>query len=464
MKSMIPKRKRRDMNHNFLKFLAEKEEIEPKKSMDKTIFCDSVNGNIVMREPVLKHLVASIDKIDELIPIEGAFIIGPILRKIYSDDAPIQVIVLIDKNDINDVVHDRLLSIAANLNKTLVADTRHHTDIKITLVDGTEGAKKWQASQEALFDISKNKFIKHPIEEEDDLKLAVDALKKNEPNDLVFFVKENPIKVQFLETYTKKSLEKIKMWINTQIFNLIREANGIASTTSEKNFIKSILTDQKIDGEKLQLKFIENEVSEKIALNLLKQNYYYEILDMISSVKANQSVESDFNASLNQIFMQKESKEPEYKHPTFIEFVLTEDKKHLKKLKKIAKLVEPGKAHAKNSKNKANGHRDLGMEIRNMKRKKLRQLAAYRELTRGPIEQISDEFSCKNLIQRAKDISRGYWPINVMQAKWVAMVYHFELPTAQDRIKRLSNMPMALFKPKRGGYFLVKDDRLMGIS
>ena len=452
------------MNHNFLKFLVEKEEIEPKKSMDKTIFCDSVNGDVVMRELVLKHLVASIDKIDELIPIEGAFVIGPILRKIYSDTAPVQVIVLIDKTDINDVIHDRLLSVVANLNKTLIADTRHPTEVKITLVNGTNGAKKWQERQEALFDISKNKFVKHPIEEEDDLRLAVNALKENEPDDLVFFTKENPIKTDFLETYTKKSLEKIKMWINTQIFNLIREANGVASTTVEKNFIKTMLNDQKLDGEKLQLKFIENEVSERIALNLLKQNYYYEILDMISSVKANQSIESDFNASLNQMFMQKESEEPEYKHPTFIEFVLTEDKKHLKKLKKIAQLIEPGKGHTKNSKNKASGHKDLGMEIRNMKRKKLRQLAAYRELTKGPIEQISDEFSCKNLIKRAKDISRGYWPINVMQAKWVAMVYHFDLPTSEDRIKRLSNMPMALFKPKRGGYFLVKDDRLMGIS
>ena len=68
---------------------------------------------------------------------------------------------------------------------------------------------------------------------------------------------ENPIKTDFLETYTKKSLEKIKMWINTQIFNLIREANGVASTTVEKNFIKTMLSDQKLDGEKLQLKFIQ---------------------------------------------------------------------------------------------------------------------------------------------------------------------------------------------------------------
>lgn len=438
--------------------------MEPKKAMDKTVFCDAVNGDIVMRDPVLKHLVAAVDKIDELIPIEQAYVIGPILKKIYSEDAPIQVVVLIDKNDIDEVLHDRLLQIVVDLNKTVIADTRHPTEIKIQLVNGSAGVKKWAERQEALFDISKNKFVKRPIEETDDLKLAVKALKENEPNDLVFFAKENPIKVEFLETYNKKSLEKIKMWINTQIFNLIREANGIASTTTEKNFMKKLLTDQKLDGDKLQLKFIENEVSERIALNLLKQNYYYEILDMISSVKADQTVESDFNTSLNQIFLQKESEEKEAKHPTFIEFVLTEDKKHLKKLKKLAKLIEPGKGHTKASKNKSKAHRDLGMEIRNMKRKKLRQLAAYRELTQGPIEQISDEFSCKNLIKKAKDVSRGYWPINVMQAKWVAMVYHFDLPTADDRIKRLSNMPMALFKPRRGGYFLVKDERLMGIS
>lgn len=452
------------MNHNFLRFLAEMADTEPKKSMDKTVFCDATSGDIVMRDPVLKHLVAAADKIDELIPIEGAYVVGPILKKIYSEDTPIQLVVLIDKNDIDEVLHDRLLAVAVDLNKTIVADTRHPTNISIKMVNGAAGAKKWESLQDALFDISKNKFVKRPIEEEDDLKLAVDVIKKNEPDDLVFFTKENPINDKFLETYNKRSLEKIKMWINTQIFNLIREANGVAETTAEKSFIKTLLSDQKLDGEKLQLKFIENEVSERIALNLLKQNYYYEILDMISSVKANQSIESDFDSSLNQAFMQKESKEPEYKHPTFIEFVLTEDKKHLKKLKKIAKLIEPGKGHAKTSKNKAKSHRDLGMEIRNMKRKKLRQLAAYRELTQGPIEQISDEFSCKNLIKRAKDVSRGYWPISVMQAKWVAMVYHFDLPTSEDRIKRLSNMPMALFKPRRGGYFLVKDERLMGVS
>ena len=227
-----------------------------------------------------------------------------------------------------------------------------------------------------------------------------------------------------------------------KLFDLIREANGISSNTIEKNFVKDALTNQSVDCEKLQLKFVSNDISEQLAMNLLKQNYYYELLDMISSAKAGATVENDFDS----------------------EYVITENKAKIKKLKKLAKLIEPGKGGKSQKANKAARHENLALKQRNMQRKRLRQLAAYRELTKSPVEQISDEFSCKTLIQRAKDVPRGFWLVNLMQAKWLAMVYHFDLPTNKDRIKRLSNMPMALFKPRRGGYFLVKDERLNGIS
>lgn len=452
------------MRKNFLQFLAEKADASPKKAMDDTIFADSVNGKPVLRDSVLKSIVGSVQKIDDLIPIEGAYIVGKILENIYTEDSPIEVVVLLDKNDMDDFVHERIVSVCNDTNNTFVADTRHKLVMRIKLVNGSKGAERWIASQTALFNIEKNKFVKKPIPETDNIKLALKAIKEKEPQDLVFFEVANPIIKQFFETYDKKSLEEIKTHVRAKMFDLIREANGIATTTEEKGFVRSMLDKHSIDLEKLQLKFVENKISEQLAMNLLKQGYYYEILDMISAVKSDESLESEFNASLSDMVAKQKFMEESSRHPSFSEFILTEDKKHLKKLKKLANLIKPGTGYAKASKNKEEGHENMALKMRDMKRKKLRQLAMYRELTRGPAKEISDEFSCRQMIKHAKDVSRGYWPLNHMQAQWIAMTYHFDMPTKTDRVKRLSNMPMALFKPKRGGYFLVKDERLRGIT
>ena len=438
--------------------------MEPKKAMDDTVFADSVSGKPVLRDSVLKSIVHSVQKIDDLIPIEGAYIIGDILRNVYTKTSPIDVVVLLDKNDIDEVVHSRLVSACGETVNTLIADTGHKLNMKIRLVDGSIGAKKWISSQLAIFDISKNELIRKPIPEKDDIRLAMKAIEEKEPKELVFFHSTNPVTKKFLGTYGVDSLEKIKTMIRAKMFDLVREANGIATTPEEKKAVKDMLDKHSIDPDKFQLKFVENKISEPVAMNLLKQEYYYEILDVISAVKSDETLDSEFNSCLADVAEKQKFMEEQTRHPSFSEFVLTEDKKHLKKLKKLASLVKPGTAYAQSSKNKEAGHENMALKIRNMRRKKLRQLAAYRELTQSPSKQISDEFSCRQLIRRAKDMSRGYWPVTPLQAQWVASVYHFDMPTKNDRIKRLSNMPMALFKPKRGGYFLVKDDRLKGIS
>lgn len=450
---------------SFLDFLAEQQNNEQHDTYDRSVFTVDINGNMGLKDSVLRDLEAVARHVDELVPIENAYVLGDICTRKYNDTTPIDVAILVDRNDINDVVHDKLMSTIVMLNKHFVADTRHPLNAKIELVDGINGAKAWIKKQKTLFSIRFNKWLKKEEDIEPNIFLVVKKLIENEPTDLVFFDKENPVSVDFFYGFTKDILEKIKGHLKQKLFDLIREANGISSNTIEKNFVKDALTNQSVDCEKLQLKFVSNDISEQLAMNLLKQNYYYELLDMISSAKAGTTVENDFDSSLTTELTKRvklESVEP--RHPTFSEYVITENKAKIKKLKKLAKLIEPGKGGKSQKANKAAQHENLALKQRNMQRKRLRQLAAYRELTKSPVEQISDEFSCKTLIQRAKDVPRGFWLVNPMQAKWLAMVYHFDLPTNKDRIKRLSNMPMALFKPRRGGYFLVKDERLNGIS
>lgn len=447
----------------FLEFLAEQQNNQEQETYDRSVFTVDINGNMGLKDSVLRDLEAVAQHVDELVPIENAYVVGDICTRRYNETTPIDVVILVDKNDLNDVVHDKLMSTIVMLNKHFVADTRHPLNAKIELVDGINGAKAWIRKQKTVFSLRFNKWLKKEDDIEPNIFVVVKGLFENEPTDLVFFDKANPVQQDFFAGFTKDILEKIKGQLKQKLFDLVREANGIASNTIEKNFVKEALTNQSIDCEKLQLKFVSNDVSEQLAMNLLKQNYYYEILDMISSAKAGTTVENDFDSSLTDELNKRVKTESEKIHPSFSEY-LTENKAKLKKLKKLADLVKPGKASKAHKANKADRHENTALKMRNMQRKRLRQLAAYRELTKGPVEQISDEFSCKTLIKRAKDVPRGFWLVNPMQAKWLAMVYHFDLPTNKDRIKRLSNMPMALFKPRRGGYFLVKDERLDGIS
>jgi hypothetical protein len=456
------------MSHKkFLEFLAEEKLNAPKKTYDKTIFGTDDNGKTILRDTVWKNLVAVVDRFDELVPIEGAYVIGPICTKKYDEKTPVVVAILIDSNDINHVIHDRLLSVADQTNRGLVADTLHPLKTTVELIDGREGLKKWLAAQTCCFDISSNKWEKEMTDIGENIKIALVGIKKREPNDLVFFGRENPVTSAIFVDYSKEALEQIKKEIKNRLFDLTREANGKATTTIEKNFIKAIIPHGDIDPRKLEAKFITNEVSNDVALNLLRQKYYYEILQMIADTKSDQSLENDFDEELAVKNNAQKFAESQHRHPTFSEFILTEDGKHLKKLKKLKQIsdtIEPGSG-GKKRKSKAKQHENRGLKNRqNMQRKLLRQLAAYRELTASPQDQISDEFSCRSLIQNAKEKPRGFWPLTAMQAQWIASVYHFDMPTKRDRIKRLSNMPMALFKPKRGGFFLVKDERLLGIT
>lgn len=452
------------MHNTFLEFIEQTKKAEPKKNYDRTIFRVDEDGETRLRDTVLRNILAVIDKFDELVPIEGAYIGGKICTKNYEENTPVEVFVLIDQNDINQVIHDRLLSVSEDTNRGLVADTMHPLKVNIVMVDGDKGAKRWVFKQECCFNIEKDKWEKEQLELTDNVRSIFLDIKRNEPNDLVFFNKETPFTSVSFETFSLDTIEKIKRGIKNRLFDLTREANGKASNATEKNLVKKMLSEADIDSETLEAKFVTNDISEDIALNLLRQKYYYRILDAISSAKSNKSLEDDFTNELNgslEIMAQNESVK---KHMTFCEFVLTEDKKHIRALKKLKAAMKPGKAGKSQKANKAAAHENDARKMRRDNRKLSRMIAAYRELTSTPQAQLSDEFSCKNLIQRAKDQPKGFWPINVMQVQWVCNVYHCDMPTNKDRIKRLSNMPIALFKPRRGGYFLVKDERLSGFS
>lgn len=458
---------KKKMRNTFLEFIEEEKNNEKPGVYDTTIFYVDENGTVRLRDTVLKNLLAAIDRFDELIPIEGAYLSGPICSKKNEENTPVDVYVLMDKNDINRVIHDRLMEVSSETNRGLVADTRHPLHVNIVMVDGQNGAKRWVFKQQVCFDIAKNKFEKEQEEFTEDVRQIVLDIDKKAPTDLVFFKKKIPFSSVDFESYTKETLEKIKSAIKNKLFDLTREANGKATNTIEKNFVKELLNTAQLDAEKLEAKFVTNDVSEDVAMCLLKQRYYYGILDLISDAKSQRSIENDFSEEMNKLKSEQAVEESEQKHMTFYEFVLTEDKKHIKKLKTLKALKDtmtPGKAGKSRKHAKYETHANDAMKARSMQRQRLRMLAAYREMTKSPQEEISDEFSCQNLIHAAKDRPRGFWPLNIMQVKWICAVYHCDPPTQKDRIKRLSNMPMAIFRPKRGGYFLVKDQRLSGIS
>ena len=454
------------MHENFISFLVEEEKRAEKSTFDPTVFYVDINGKMKMRDSVWKHLVHAADSIDELIPIYGAYVIGDICTKKYNDDTPIKMAILLDKDDMDDVLREKLVEAAEKTAQGLVSDTRHPLRIDIRLVDGLEGKKRWIMNQPYAFDVHKNAWLKmfRPVKE--NLSSIKNFIISNEPNDLVFLTKENPVSSDMFFRFSSGAVEAIKMWVKNKIFDLLREANGVATTPEEKRMVKDILNNHGLDMDRLQTKFVENDISEQIAINLLKQNYYYEILDSISEAKSNRSIETEFSDELTKVSNRSTNEAAEiFRHPSFNEFILTEDKKHIKKLKALKNLVDPGKAGKSASRNKYKSHDNRALNDRRSLTSKIAQYRKYLDLTRSPVEEISDEFSCKSIIQRAKDVPKGFWPVNLMQAKWIASVYHFDMPNRKDRIKRLSNMDMALFKPRRGKmFFLVKDPRLTGIS
>lgn len=128
------------------------------------------------------------------------------------------------------------------------------------------------------------------------------------------------------------------------------------------------------------------------------------------------------------------------------------------------KITTPGRAHLQRERRKEISSLSKQRLKKNLRDKILDKWRNERNEKFPVDEYIPSTFNAIKELKAAKKSDMGQWYLNPMQARWIAVHYHFDTPTPDNPIKQLSNMPVVLWCSPTGKYFLFKDPRLRGRS
>lgn len=250
---------------NFNEFLIESILDPEQPTLSPQVF--DLDDEPKLKPEVRAQIIAGISKLSEKTNVVEYTLIGSILTRRYAQDSDVDVNILVNVNQ-KDV--DSIRKLAVDLSGKMVRGTKHPINYHI-LADRTDFDNA-NESADGVFDISKNVFIRKPIEKPfhiekyfTEFKLVVskiDALKDDLKDDLIDYTT--------LKSLPSQDVLDLKAMIENELEQIENDAKGLSALYDK------IWKDR---NEGFQKKLTPKEIREYGAKNRLPGNVIYKLLE-----------------------------------------------------------------------------------------------------------------------------------------------------------------------------------------
>lgn len=132
--------------------------IDPDRQIQNVAIFD-LGDEVVLKQSVRTQILAGISRLSKLMTVKDYTLIGSILTTRFAEDSDVDINILVSATDDE---MDNLVQIAASHSGKFVEGTRH--PINYHLLNDETDFKNANDSADAVFDISRNVFLRKPVE------------------------------------------------------------------------------------------------------------------------------------------------------------------------------------------------------------------------------------------------------------------------------------------------------------
>lgn len=164
----------------FLEFINEEINEIPRNSLDPTVFQFFDDQLPILNTGIKMQIIKDVERIEDFVSIKSFYITGEILSQSYTKNCKLDVMISVFKQDMDNVIQIKVLSILKHINGRLAIGTVHPIYYHITLTDGTD---ENISVLNGIYDVINERWIKEPKS-----KVTCEAVDKN----LIIFGNFNP--------------------------------------------------------------------------------------------------------------------------------------------------------------------------------------------------------------------------------------------------------------------------------
>lgn len=266
--------------------------IDPDRHINNVAIFD-LGDDIKLKHNVRAQILAGIGKLAREMDVKDYTLIGSILTQYYSEDSDVDINILVSNKDSE---MSEIRNIAVQHSGKFVEGTKH--PINYHVLNDDADFKNANDSADAVFDISKNVFIKQatnrPFQVEKymsnfkSLISKIDVLKKDMTDDLINYSE--------LKRLSRESVSRLKVAIENQLKEIEKDALGLISLYDKVRKDRADAFSRPLSVRDIHDYGTKNRLPPNVLYKLLEKHHYMTFLHKVKDIVGDDMTLSDQEA------------------------------------------------------------------------------------------------------------------------------------------------------------------------
>lgn len=254
--------------------------LDPERSSLSPLLFTGV-GETALKKEVQTQILSRIAMLSKHVVVIDYMLIGSILTRRYTDKSDIDINILVSASDHN-IYNIRDISI--KLSGTPVRGTEHPIDLHV--LNSKSDFDNANDSAEAVFDISKNKFIRKPIEKPFHIDRymsafrgavsKIDLLKQDLADDLLDY--------EQLKKLPKDSVKELESALENELLSIEKDAMGLVDLYDKVKKDRAGAFSKKLTSADIREYGEKNRLPANVLYKLLERHQYISFLQKVKEI------------------------------------------------------------------------------------------------------------------------------------------------------------------------------------
>lgn len=417
----------------------------PRNSLDPNVFTFPEGMAPILNTGIKKQILADVDGINKYLTVKDFYMVGSILTKSYAENSDIDINVEVYKEDVDDVVQLKLLSIIKQMNGKLATGTSHPINYYIQLEDRDDD------NFDGIYDVINEKWVKEPksfsINIQDYANNFTDVVSKL---DLATGeLRRELIDFEELSRFTPDNIKDLKELMQSKLYEINRSIENLVGAKKLIHHSRKEAFARAMTPDEIRKYRTKNGLPENVVYKLMQKYYYFDFIDKLEAILG-----KDEEISKSDIKDIKKATKA-LVGESFAEFCQTPTVEPAPILVEKIRTIKLKKIRWGDDKSLRGSHI---FKNRGMVRKNLRQVPDSQrpDMQDGSLGAV---LSAKKSVETAKVSPSGIWKVTPSQVKWIANKYHHIAPDQFDNIKHLGNTGIMVWRKSDNNFYLVKKAR-----
>lgn len=264
---------------NFNRFLHESV-IDPDRHINNVALFD-LGDEIKLKHDVRSQILAGIGKLSRYMVVKDYTLIGSILTHYYAEDSDVDINILVANKDAD---MNELRNIAVRHSGKFVEGTKH--PINFHILNDESDFKNANDSADAVFDISKNRFIRQAINRPFQVEKYMDKFKKlvSEIDLLKQDMIEDLVDYRELNQLSRESITQLQKAIESQIAEIEKDALGLIDLYDRVKKERAVAFARPLTVKDIHEYGTKNRLPPNVVYKLLERHHYMTFLHKVKDI------------------------------------------------------------------------------------------------------------------------------------------------------------------------------------